>query len=294
MGLRIMVFLAVLTGVTGSPSVTTRPESDSADMSAHPNSVPETVEETEVIGQNKVPIGLEPEEDVMATGKLNPNHYPAQRAAKVVQHYLNTRYGSPYRVFGLQKVHSGNAEDVADSGRKYQLDITVQDVMSKSTEKCSAEVFFPKGKQQEQSSPQVQASSEELRKIDTNAQEEAFYQQYKNQSLLSAHLPDSYGRIEPEMEPLWHLGSVASSFTMLNESTENTLYNMAQVANITQLETENDQLKFDYHILLHEMVSQEIIHWKLLFSWSPSEGVKVLQMEKLPHCHDCEKPPNTN
>lgn len=52
----------------------------------------------------------EAEEDVMATGELNPNHYPAQRAAKVVQHYLNTRYGSPYRLFGLQGVHSGNAE----------------------------------------------------------------------------------------------------------------------------------------------------------------------------------------
>lgn len=37
------------------------------------------------------------------------------------------------------------------------------------------------------------------------------------------------------MKPLWHLGIVASSFVMLNESTEDTLYNMAQVANITQL-----------------------------------------------------------
>lgn len=46
----------------------------------------------------------------MATGELNPNHYPAQRAAKVVQHYLNARYGSPYRLFGLQRVHSGNAQ----------------------------------------------------------------------------------------------------------------------------------------------------------------------------------------
>ncbi|XP_071352546.1 latexin isoform X2 [Trachinotus anak] len=230
----------------------------------------------------------------MEIGELNPNHYPAQRAAKAVQHYLNTRYGSPYRVFGLHKVHSGNAEDVADSGRKYRLDISVQDFISKSTENCSAEVLFPRGEQQQQRRPQIQASCKELCKINTKAQEEALYQQYKNQSLVAAHLPDSYGHIEPDMEPLWHLGTVASSFIMLNESTENTLYNMAQVANVTQLETENNQLKFDYHILLHEMVSQEIIHWKLLFSWSPSEGVKVLQMEQLPHCHDCEKPPDTN
>ncbi|XP_036977413.1 latexin isoform X1 [Acanthopagrus latus] len=294
MSLRIIVALAVLTGVTGSPGVTIRPVADSAD-SAHPNSVPETVEETEIFGQQ---IQLfeeeEAEEDVMATGELNPKHYPAQRAAKVVQHYLNTRYGSPYRVFGLQRVHSGNAEDVADSRRKYQLEISVQEMIGNTTENCSAEVLFARGEQQR--SAQVQASCEALLKIDTKAQEEAFYQQCKmNQSLQSAqYLPDSYGHIEPDMKPLWHLGIVASSFIMLNESTENTLYNMAQVANVTQLPTENDQLKFDYHILLHEMVSQEIIHWKLLFTWSPAEGVKVLQMEQLPHCHDCEKPPNTN
>lgn len=57
-----------------------------------------------VVQQNKT------EEDVMATGELNPNHYPAQRAAKVVQHYLNTRHGSPYKLFSLQRVHSGNVQ----------------------------------------------------------------------------------------------------------------------------------------------------------------------------------------
>ncbi|XP_042342166.1 latexin isoform X2 [Plectropomus leopardus] len=218
----------------------------------------------------------------MATGELNPSHYPARRAAKVVQHYLNTRYGSPYRLFELHDVHSGNAEDVADTGRKYQLEISVQEIISNTTEKCSAEVFFPRGEQQ--GSPEVQAKCVDLLKINTKAEEGALYQQYKmNQSLLLAHLPDSYGHIEPGMEPFWHLGAVVSSFVMLKESNENTLYNMAQVANITQLETENDQLKFDCHILLHEMVSQEIIHWKLLFTWSPPEGVKVLQMEQLLH-----------
>lgn len=46
---------------------------------------------------------------------------------------------------------------------------------------------------------------------------------------------DRHGHMEPDTRPLWHLGIVASSFVMMNESTENTLYNMAQVANITQL-----------------------------------------------------------
>uniref|UniRef100_A0AAX7VMV6 Cystatin LXN-type domain-containing protein n=1 Tax=Astatotilapia calliptera TaxID=8154 RepID=A0AAX7VMV6_ASTCA len=66
----------------------------------------------------------------MATGELNPNHYPARRAAQVVQHYLNTRYGSPFRLIGVQTVHSGNAEDVADSGRKYQLELSVNDIIT--------------------------------------------------------------------------------------------------------------------------------------------------------------------
>lgn len=92
----------------------------------------------------------------MASGELNPNHYPAQRAAKVVQHYLTAHYGSPYRLFGLQKVFSGNAQvcyfvpfqskeiikhywrlmiffffkNTADSGRKYQLELSVHELIS--------------------------------------------------------------------------------------------------------------------------------------------------------------------
>ncbi|CAN9511439.1 unnamed protein product [Ophioblennius macclurei] len=230
----------------------------------------------------------------METGKLNPNHYPAQRAAKVVQHYLNTRYGSPFRLFGLQRVNSGNAEDVANSGRKYHLDITVHEIISDAAQKCSVEVLFPRGEKKE--SAQVQASCEDLLKVNTTAQEEALFEQLQtNKSLVSAqYLPDSHGHIEPQNKPLWHLGIVASSFIMLKESTENSLYNMAQVVNITQLETENDHLKFDCHTLLHEMVSQDIIRWKLQFTWSPAEGVKVLQMEQLSQCHECETPPNPN
>lgn len=240
--------------------------------------------------QKEAVAAEEAEEDVMATGELNPSHYPAQRAAKVVQHYLNTRHGSPYKLFGLKKVLSGNAEDVADSGRKYQLEISVHEIISNTEEKCSAEVFFPTGAKQ--LPPKVQVSScEELLKTGAKSEEEALYQQYKTNKTLHTEkrLPDSYGHIDPEMTPFWHLAIVASSFIMLNESSENTLYNMAQVANITQLATEDDQLKFDCHVLLHDMVSQEILQWKLLFIWSPAGGVKVLQTEQLPHVHECEQ-----
>lgn len=49
--MRIIVILAVLTGVTGSPCVMIRPGADSVDTTDHPNSVPETAEETEIDGQ---------------------------------------------------------------------------------------------------------------------------------------------------------------------------------------------------------------------------------------------------
>ncbi|XP_077421482.1 latexin isoform X2 [Vanacampus margaritifer] len=219
----------------------------------------------------------------METGELNPNHYPAQRPAKVVQHYLNTLHGSPYKLFGLHKVKRAYAEDVPGSGRKYQLELSVQEVVQKqTTASCSAEVIFPR----EATHPPLQVNilsyGDDLLKINVSVQEEALYQQYKkNHSLLFAqNLPDSYGHMEPEHVPFWHLGAVASSFVMLGESTEYTLYNMAQVANVTQLPSDDDLLKFEYDVLLHEMVSQDIIAWKVLITWSPPEGVKVLKMEK--------------
>ncbi|XP_055022899.1 latexin isoform X2 [Boleophthalmus pectinirostris] len=272
MSVQTIMSLALLTWTMGNASPMQKPE-DVMDNNFSPATV-KSIVETEAV------------EEVMETGELNPNHYPAQRAARAVQHYINTRYGSPFKVFMVKKVHSGNAEDMNNVGRKYQLEISVQEIISNSTHKCSAEVLFPRGERQGVS--EVSVSCEELGTLNTIKDDEALYEKLKTREsmLMAQSLPDSYGHIEPDMKPLWHLGIVASSFIMLMESTENTLYNMAQA-------TDTDELKFDYLILLHDMVSQEIIRWKLQISWSPLEGVKVQQMEKMPHCHECKKPPNT-
>ncbi|XP_049582440.1 latexin isoform X2 [Syngnathus scovelli] len=260
----LLVAVALGGGIGGSPAVTV--PTDVASENSKPIVVVDVEEEIEV---------------VMETGELNPNHYPAQRAAKVVQHYLNTQHGSPYKVFGLGKVFKAYAEDVPGSGRKYQLELSVDEMVHKQVKiKTSAEVIFPR----EQTHPPLQVhvpSDDDFLKINTSVQEEAFYQQYKtNQSLFAQNLPDSYGHIEPEHVPFWHLGIVVSSFVMLNQSTEETLYNMAQVANVTQIASDEDLLKFEYDVLLHDMVSQDIIAWKVLTTWSPPEGVKILTMEK--------------
>lgn len=60
MSLRIVVVLVVLTGVTGSSNVTIRPEADSADMSTHLNSVPETATEIHIFEQVRKELALAP------------------------------------------------------------------------------------------------------------------------------------------------------------------------------------------------------------------------------------------
>ncbi|XP_063061739.1 latexin isoform X2 [Engraulis encrasicolus] len=232
-------------------------------------------------------------EGAMPRGELVPHHYPAQRAAKVVQHYLNTRYGSPYRRIMLDQVHKAGLEDLGQIGKKYHLELSLKEFVSDTDlGQCSAEVLF--SGPQEGKAPQVQCSCEGLKKLDTRAEEEALFQRLNTSgSLLSgSNIPDSYGHMTPEMTPMWHLGGVASSFIMLRESSEDTLYNMAQIANVTQLETENNQLRFNFYVLLHDMISQEILHWKLLATWSPAGGVSVSQTVQHPKCQhgQCKMP----
>ncbi|XP_012693885.2 latexin [Clupea harengus] len=264
----LWVFMVLLGDRLASPY---RPETEPLDPEPH---------EANSIVELEVPPELD---GTMSDGELVPHHYPAQRAAKVVQHYLNTRHGSPYRWIELHRVNKASLEDLGQAGKKYYLEISLKEVISNTDlGQCSAEVLF--SGEQDQGAPQVQCPCEGLQKLNTTAEEEALFQRLNSSAtpLSGSNIPDSYGHIAPEMKPLWHLGAAAASFVMLKESNESTLYNMAQVANITQLETENGQLRFKYHVLLHDMISQEILHWKLLVSWSPAGGVSVLQTEGQP------------
>lgn len=228
----------------------------------------------------------------MATGDLEPTHFPARRAAKVALHYINTQHGSPFKVFGLQTVHKARAEAVETGGRKYNLDFSVINWANEGSGllSCTAEVFFPQN-----GPPEVQYNCDGLQKVNFTSEETDFLQKYREPEspLTAQYIPDSYGNMTDEMKPFWHLARVAASFIMLRESSEKTELNMAQVANITQQVTHENELKLNYYVLLHDMPSQEIIHWKLLMSWSPDGGVRVLNSEWQPKCpHDV--PPNDN
>ncbi|XP_026875622.2 latexin [Electrophorus electricus] len=223
---------------------------------------------------------------VMTSRELNPQFYEASRAGRVVQHHLNTLYGSPFRVYVVTQVHTARTEDTGDDGMKYVLEFSVKDWASEGPEcKASAEVLYPRGDVHQP--PKVQSSPDGLLQANTSDKEQAFYQRYSAAAgpVSAKDIPDSYGHIDPEMEHFWHLAWVASSFIMLNESSENTLYSLAQVAKVTQLNIQDGQLRFELQVLLHDMVSQNINRWKLQVSWSPADGVQVLEMELLPRCH---------
>ncbi|XP_016115118.1 latexin isoform X2 [Sinocyclocheilus grahami] len=235
-------------------------------------------------------------EDMASTGDLEPTHYPARRAAQVALHYLNTRHGSPFRVFGLQQVHKASAEDVEAGGRKYKLDFSVTDWASGSAGpalRCSADVLFPRTERH--SAPDVKLRCEALQQINRTVQEEeAFYQKHipPDSAVSARDIPDSYGNMSEEMQPFWRLARVAASFIMLRESSENTEFNMVQMASVTQQESSEEQLMLEFVVLLHDLPSQEIVQWKLLASWSPDRGVRVLQTEWQPRCPHATKPPN--
>ncbi|NXU57312.1 OCX32 protein, partial [Turnix velox] len=88
-------------------------------------------------------------------------------------------------------------------------------------------------------------------------------------------LADSYGNIEPSLEPVWALAVVGSSYIMWEKSTENLDYFMAQVKFVKQWMRKDAFTEFDYTILLHEIPTQEIISCHMRLTWLPSHPLKV-------------------
>lgn len=88
---------------------------------------------------------------------------------------------------------------------------------------------------------------------------------------------DSYGNVSPEMQPIRALAWAASGYVIWQNSTENTKYQLAQIKHVKQVKRTDEYLEFDYVILLHENVSQEIIPWQMTVLWHPQHGIEVTQ-----------------
>ncbi|NXX50043.1 LXN protein, partial [Tricholaema leucomelas] len=168
-------------------------------------------------------------------------------------------------------------QDIADVGHKYHLELVLEDVLAKdSTVNCTAEVLYHLGHQP--SAPEVQVTLQgELR--NTAEADNVFYNRVKSldQELVAENIPDSQGTVPPALEPLHLLAWVASGYLIWQNSTESTKLQLAQVKRVQQVRRSDEYLEFDYLVLLHEMVSQEIIPWQMRVLWHPQHGVQVTE-----------------
>ncbi|KFZ51669.1 Latexin, partial [Podiceps cristatus] len=167
--------------------------------------------------------------------------------------------------------------DINDVGHKYYLELVLEDVLDKdSTVICTAEVLYHLGNKN--IAPSVKFTIEgELK--NTAEADNIFYNRIRSleEELVAENIPDSHGNVSPEMEPIRLLAWVASGYVIWQNSTENTKFQLAQIKHVKQVKRSDEYLEFDYLVLLHEMVSQEIIPWQMTVLWHPQHGVQVAQ-----------------
>ncbi|NXG17185.1 OCX32 protein, partial [Grallaria varia] len=163
---------------------------------------------------------------------------------------------------------------IPDSGNKYYLQFSTEDYKTgEDAGNCLATVLYPKKK-----SPVVTIKCSHT-KDQNEIQEEdnRLYQRIKQQTkpITGSNIPDSYGNIEPALEPAWALAVAGSSSIMWEKSTEDLGYFLAQVKSVKQWMRKDDFIEFDYNILLHEMPTQEIVSCHMRLTWFPGRPLRV-------------------
>ncbi|NXO78028.1 LXN protein, partial [Sitta europaea] len=165
-------------------------------------------------------------------------------------------------------------QDIDGVGHKYYLELELEDVLDKGrTVGCTAEVLYHLGST---CAPDVQVTVQgELRS--TEQADMDFYNRVRSlqEELVAENIPDSHGNVPPELEPLHLLAWVASGYLTWQNSTENTKFHLAQVKHVKQVKRSDEDLQFDYMVLLHEMVSQELLPWEVSVLWHPRRGARV-------------------
>ncbi|XP_010078954.1 PREDICTED: retinoic acid receptor responder protein 1, partial [Pterocles gutturalis] len=164
---------------------------------------------------------------------------------------------------------------IPDSGHKYYLQFTIEDYKSgENAGSCLATVLYPKTK----SAPVVNIKclhTKDQKQIQD--EDNRLYQHMRRQTkpIIGNNIPDSYGNIEPALEPVWAFAVAGSSYIMWEKSTENLGYSMAQVKSAKQWIRKDDFIEFDYTVLLHEVPTQEIISCHMRLTWLPGHPMKV-------------------
>ncbi|KFP72174.1 Ovocalyxin-32, partial [Acanthisitta chloris] len=164
---------------------------------------------------------------------------------------------------------------IPGTGHKYYLQFSTEDYRTgENAGNCLATVLYPKTK-----SPPVVSIKCSHTKDHKESQEEdnRLYQRIRHQTkpITGNNIPDSYGNIDPALEPVWALAVAGSSSIMWERSTEKLSYFMAQVKSVKQWIRKDDFTEFDYTVLLHEMPTQEMISCHMRLTWRPGHPLKV-------------------
>ncbi|XP_043926411.1 latexin-like [Protopterus annectens] len=211
----------------------------------------------------------------VAVQELQPSHRPARRAATAVLHYLNYRHGSPNLIFGLGAVTGARLQKISEHGNKYSINFTVKDeVTSQTVGTCIGEVLFQKMKQNPITNVNCKFERDKRSVLDADKK---FFEEMKKKEkpVVGQDIPDSFGHVEPFMEPVWHLAKIGSSYIMWKKSTEVLQYNMVQVKHVKQRKRTDNLIEFDFKILLHELPTQEIVPCDMSLVWHPLQLPKV-------------------
>ncbi|NXD31150.1 LXN protein, partial [Spelaeornis formosus] len=212
--------------------------------------------------------------------ELPPSHRSASRAAAAALGYLRYLHGGPAAGLGLRELRCARGQDIDGVGHKYYLELELEDTLDKDRPlSCTAEVLYPL---HSCSAPDVKLAVQgELRS--TEEADKEFYTRIRSleKELVAENIPDSHGNVPPELEPVHLLAWAASGYVAWQSSTENTELNLAQVKHVKQVKRSDEDLQFDYVVLLHEMVSQEVLPWQLTVLWHPQRGARVSQCHAL-------------
>ncbi|CAI9547167.1 unnamed protein product [Staurois parvus] len=213
---------------------------------------------------------------------INSSHYPASRAANVAENYINYKMGTPHQLFERQQVTSASKESIAGVGNKYHLTFSIKDTLNKEPEiKSTAEVLYYSDKS---CPPDVKFTLQTKPRNSTAAKDLEFYTRMINnkQPLVAEELPDKFGNVAPDMEPVRNLGIAAAGFVKWKNATEGTLYSMTVIKKVEQQMRDDTALEFHYSLLIHEMVTQEMIPFQMEVTWNPTEGLKIKNQKRLP------------
>ncbi|XP_063772213.1 retinoic acid receptor responder protein 1-like [Pseudophryne corroboree] len=207
--------------------------------------------------------------------EIPSNNREARLAARLALTYLNYLSGSPHQLLEVVDVKKAVLKSVPEIGNKYYVEFTAR--VSQTMENiglCTATVFF----QQEKPRPAINVNCSS-NKIQKQARDEDynFYKLMKEQTIpiTGGHIPDSFGYIDPQFEPVWNLAILGSSYLIWEKTTENREYSMAQIRSVKQLIRKDDLIAFDYDIDLHERPSEEMVPCSLHVVWMSGKSPKV-------------------